>query len=91
MKRLTLLAICVALHLGPSVRGAQPPARDSKPKLVLESADVIELYDLGQDPGEQRNVAAHNPKVVEELVVAFNLWCKDFPRSVSERAKARKR
>jgi arylsulfatase A-like enzyme len=33
-----------------------------------------ELYDLAQDPGEQRNLAAQRPELVQELGVAWERW-----------------
>lgn len=60
-------------------------------KLLIQSPEVVQLFDLNKDLGEQHNVAAENPDVVKQLVVAFNLWCKDFPDQLSQRAKAAKR
>lgn len=34
----------------------------------------LELYDLGSDPGETRNVAAQNPQTVEALHRRLQLW-----------------
>jgi len=32
------------------------------------------LFDLHADPGEQRNVAAENPQVVQRMAVALDEW-----------------
>ena len=39
--------------------------------------DVWELYNIKQDPTELNNLAAGNPKLVEELLADYNQWAKD--------------
>ena len=35
---------------------------------------AIELYDLGEDPGEQKNVAKDHPEVVKKLTAEIDAW-----------------
>jgi uncharacterized sulfatase len=44
------------------------------PNLSIEKEGVVELYDLGADPQEERNLATVYPKVVEELGTAIDNW-----------------
>lgn len=48
------------------IRNLRTPARRPRP--------TIELYDLSQDPGEQRNVADDQPEVVARLVDLVERW-----------------
>jgi len=41
--------------------------RTARYKLVQNYNDAVELYDLEDDPGEQRNIAAERPEVAGEL------------------------
>jgi hypothetical protein len=36
----------------------------------------VQLFNLAADVGESRNVAAENPKKVEQLVASWKLWNK---------------
>jgi arylsulfatase A-like enzyme len=60
-------------------RGDQPEpfrnaaVRTSRYKLI----DGRELYDLAADPGEQRDLAADNPKLVARLRAAYERWFAD--------------
>jgi arylsulfatase len=46
-----------------------------------------ELYDIETDPGEQKNVAKENPKVVEEVLKAYDAWWDEVrPMMVNEDA-----
>ncbi|MDA0766178.1 MAG: sulfatase [Verrucomicrobia bacterium] len=38
---------------------------------------TLELYDLKNDPGEQRNLASAQPTLVQELLAALQAWHKD--------------
>jgi hypothetical protein len=40
----------------------------------------VELYNLIEDPHEDRNVADHNPEVVEQLTIRMNKWIKKRER-----------
>ena len=44
---------------------------------VGDKARVFELYDLDQDPGEQRNLAADHPDTVAALRAAYDAWYDD--------------
>jgi arylsulfatase A-like enzyme len=69
---------------------ANPPAvavRSGDWKLVHYRAEkearshggAIELFDLADDPGEKKNLAAANPKVVEYLRGAIDDWLRTTP------------
>ena len=45
-------------------------------KLVSEGAKAPELYDLGADVGEAKDLAKEKPEVVGELVTAIREWEK---------------
>ena len=46
----------------------QQPGKDGLPgNYVYIDLNEIELYDLSEDPGESKNVAAEYPKVTEEI------------------------
>jgi choline-sulfatase len=46
-------------------------ARDARYKLIAYPGDpVVQLFDLQDDPGETRNIAAENPQVVKRLTAA---------------------
>jgi arylsulfatase A-like enzyme len=72
-----------------SGRGEPPTAvvRKGKWKLVhYRSADEarqrgreIELFDLEDDPGELRNIAARHSDVVGELRAALDHWARSTP------------
>ena len=54
--------------------------RDGDWKLVLDpAADRAELYDLGHDRGEARNVAAAHPDVVARLSALALAWRDSLP------------
>ncbi len=56
-------------------------ARTGRWKLVShlgkENEPLIELYDLIEDPGERRNLAAANPEVVKQLRDGYEAWFRD--------------
>jgi hypothetical protein len=43
-----------------------------------------ELYNLDDDPGEQRNVAKEKPAIVKELSAAWSRWEADVNLSAKE-------
>ena len=46
-----------------------------------------QLFDLGNDYGQQTDVAASHPEVVRELAATFDRWWQDcLPRMVNENA-----
>lgn len=65
-----------------SSTGSAPAIRDGKWKLHLNRKrdKEVELYDLSTDPGESRNVAAENPKVVTRLRKQLRAWVAELPR-----------
>ena len=36
-----------------------------------------ELYDLGEDPGEERNIAEEQPKIADEMERELETWIAD--------------
>jgi arylsulfatase A-like enzyme len=48
-------------------------------KEASERGVAIELFDLAGDPGEQKNLAAANPEVVEDLLGAIDDWQRTTP------------
>ena len=48
---------------------------DGKTKLIYRISDnVYELYDLGADPTEQKNLAASRPELLEQMKAALTRW-----------------
>jgi arylsulfatase A-like enzyme len=47
---------------------------------VLADLSGAELYNLKEDIGEKRNLAATHPEKVRELVAAWQQWNKDLAR-----------
>jgi arylsulfatase A-like enzyme len=45
-------------------------------KLILPVSGKAELYDLGKDPNENKELSAENPEKVKELTAAINGWWK---------------
>ena len=43
-------------------------------KLILSAGADNELYDLGQDPGETRNLFGSQPEKVRELTRLLDAW-----------------
>ena len=50
------------------------------PKIYYKTSNVYELYDLSQDPGEQKNVADQNPHVTRKLLVALENWYESIEK-----------
>lgn len=40
----------------------------------LRDGGIPELYDLDDDPGEQRNMAKERPAIVKKLIAAWQGW-----------------
>ena len=68
--------------------GGNYAVRRDRWKLVRLGANAAELYDLGSDLGESRNVAADHPEIVRELVAALGEWEKGTLPPVFEGLKA---
>ncbi len=54
--------------------------RDSRYTLVCDTKDKSkrwQLFDLRNDPGQRRDVAAEHPDVVERLETAYDLWWEE--------------
>jgi uncharacterized sulfatase len=67
----------------PGENGARWPdlsLRDGDWKLLLmEDGSGAQLYDLARDPGETNNLAAQNPKIVEQLKRQLLDWRRGLP------------
>ncbi len=53
-------------------------------KLVAAKGDPWELYDLGQDRAESRNLAEEHPEKVDELAALWNRQVETMSRIVAE-------
>jgi len=49
-------------------------------KLIVSSDGRRELFDVSRDPGEARNLYAHDDAVSQKLVSAFEQWTRKMPR-----------
>ncbi len=56
------------------VREIKGPAGGSKATANDESATPWQLYDMQNDPGQEKDVAALHPDVVEELSARYDRW-----------------
>ena len=45
--------------------------------LYPNGTDVWRLYNLGSDPGEQKNVAAQHPDILKKMVAAYPVYAKN--------------
>lgn len=65
----------------PSSTNSAPAIRDGNWKLHLNRKrdQGVELYDLGTDPSESKNVAAEHPKVVTRLRKQLRAWVAELP------------
>lgn len=65
-------------------------ARNTRWHLVSENGGTMpawQLFDLKNDYGEQHNVAAEHPEIVQELAAAFDkFWSEALPLMVNEQA-----
>jgi hypothetical protein len=70
------------------VRWRQAAVMTEQWRLVNPSADgdrsKLELYDIRQDPGQQRNLAAQNPKIVDRLNRDYDIWWKETSQRANE-------
>jgi len=56
--------------------------RDKDWKLLLmQDGTQPQLYDLAKDPGETRNVASENPKLVKRMSKALLAWWQSMPKT----------
>ncbi len=62
---------------------SQKAVRRGPWKLVAEKPRQIELYHLGRDLGERRDLAAEKPEILEELRAAWEAWEADVNRSAA--------
>lgn len=61
--------------------------RDDRWMLVFSNGPAGELYDLADDPGEKKNVAAEHPAEYQRLRTAYDDWWKNVrPHLVNEDA-----
>ena len=77
--------------------GGNNAVRRGNMKLVRKGKAEPELYDVGADIGEARNLAAEKPEIVKELVAAIAEWEKgtiaptfESPKSGKPTAKKKK-
>jgi len=47
------------------------PAINKQVNIELGNADIYQLYNLEEDPGEQNNLADSNPEKLEEMITTF--------------------
>lgn len=70
--------------------GGNNAVRRGNLKLVRIGTEAPQLYDLGADVGESKNLAAEKPEVVKELVAAIADWEKGTIAPVFESPRAGK-
>ncbi|MHC5066222.1 MAG: sulfatase family protein, partial [Planctomycetota bacterium] len=75
------------LHLPHGYRSLGPEGGGSggKPNPYQQLRIELSLFDLEEDPGETRNVAAANPEVVERLLAQAELARQDLGDKLTER------
>ena len=71
-------------HQARSMQG-QEPGKDGTPGKYKALAVGLELYNLGDDLGETRNVAAENPEVVQRLQALAETAREDMGDSLTKR------
>ena len=59
------------------VKTSEGPLRDTDPA-VLSDLSAAELYNLADDIGEKKNLAATHPEKVKELADAWQRWNKEL-------------
>lgn len=62
------------------VREIKGPGGGSKAKANDASATSWQLYDMEADPGEEKNLAAEQPELVQELSRRYDAWFADISR-----------
>lgn len=62
------------------VREIKGPAGGSSAKANDSSATSWQLYDMKNDPGETRDIAAVHPDIVDQLAVRYDAWFADISR-----------
>lgn len=50
----------------------------------------LELYNLADDPAEERNLARRNPEMAETLHDAYTAWIAEMPRPITEQGNRKK-
>lgn len=50
-------------------------------KLIRNNDDSLELYNLAQDPGEEKNIASKHPEKVTSLTAQLDEWHQSTPRN----------
>jgi arylsulfatase A-like enzyme len=50
-------------------------------KLVKRNTQNPELYNLDEDTGEQNDIAARHPELVQQLLAALGDWLRDVDKS----------
>jgi arylsulfatase len=80
-----------ARRLWPVGEARQRTARDAEYKLVerprWQGGYQRSLYALGSDPGEERDLSAERPEVVERLARALEPWVAQVALAAQERAE----
>lgn len=51
--------------------------RTQRYRLVVESAETVELFDMAADPGQQINIARDQPEITSKLKQAYDKWSED--------------
>lgn len=59
------------------VREIKGPGGGSKAMANDASATAWQLYDMEQDPGQEKNIAKENPDIVKDLSAQYNAWFAD--------------
>ena len=67
------------------VREIKGPAGGSKAKANDASATPWQLYDMENDPGETKNIAADHPDIVKQLSDQYDAWFADISRDGLQR------
>lgn len=62
------------------VREIKGPAGGSKAKANDASARPWQLYDMVEDPGQEKDIAGEHPEVVEQLGRLYDAWFADISR-----------
>ena len=66
--------------------------REGKWKLHMDHrGKSVELYDLSQDPSENKNVADSNPEIVQEMKKKLSSWINELPSNYDKTEKKQKK